>query len=162
MFSAGDEFMNTQKGNNNPYNQDNEISWLNWDLLNRNQDIFQFFKSMIAFRKAHPSISRSRFWRDDVRWYGAHGEPDLSYDSHTLAFCLHGSSYDDIDLYIMINGWWQDLTFNIQEGQSGEWRRGIDTSKPSPNDFSLHGDQPTIGTCQYLVEARSIVVLVRD
>jgi glycogen operon protein len=162
MFSAGDEFMNTQKGNNNPYNQDNEISWLNWDLLNRNQDIFRFFKSMIAFRKSHPSISRSRFWRDDVHWYGATGEPDLSYDSHTLAFCLHGSSYNDIDLYVTINGWWQDLIFNIQERQSGEWRCIVDTGKPSPDDFSIDGAQPTIGTCWYLVKARSIVVLVRD
>ncbi len=160
MFSAGDEFMNTQKGNNNPYNQDNEVSWLNWDLLNRNQDIFQFFKSMIAFRKAHPSISRSTFWRNDVRWYGTNGEPDLSCDSHTLAFCLHGSSCGDIDLYIMINGWWQDLTFNIQEGQSGGWRRIIDTGKPSPDDFSVDGDQRISRTCQYLVKARSVVVLI--
>ncbi len=70
MFCAGDEFMNTQGGNNNPYNQDNETTWLNWDLLEKNHDIFRFFKMMIVFRKAHPSLGRSRFWREDVRWYG--------------------------------------------------------------------------------------------
>ena len=70
MFCAGDEFMNTQGGNNNPYNQDNETTWLDWDLLDQNRDVFRFFQQMIAFRKAHPSIGRSRFWRDDVRWYG--------------------------------------------------------------------------------------------
>src|SRR5581483_4507250 len=59
MFAAGDEFMNTHQGNNNPYNQDNDISWLNWELLNHNQDVFRFFKNMIAFRKSHPSIARS-------------------------------------------------------------------------------------------------------
>ena len=70
MFCAGDEFMNTQKGNNNPYNQDNEITWLDWDLLEQNRDMFRFFKCMIAFRKAHPSIGRGRYWREDVQWYG--------------------------------------------------------------------------------------------
>ena len=54
MFRAGDEFMNTQFGNNNPYNQDNETGWLDWDQLRTNADIFRFFKNMIAFRKAHP------------------------------------------------------------------------------------------------------------
>src|SRR6185437_8841113 len=96
MFRAGDEFMNTQLGNNNPYNQDNELTWLNWDLLARNSDIFRFFKWMIAFRKTHPSIARSRFWRQDVHWYGTSHTPDLSINSHTLAYCLHGESQDDV------------------------------------------------------------------
>jgi isoamylase len=54
MFRAGDEFLNTQFGNNNPYNQDNEIGWLDWSQLQANQDIFRFFKKMIAFRKLRP------------------------------------------------------------------------------------------------------------
>jgi isoamylase len=66
MFCAGDEFMNTQGGNNNPYNQDNETAWLNWDLLQKNQDIIRLFIRMIAFRKTHPSLGRSRFWREDI------------------------------------------------------------------------------------------------
>jgi glycogen operon protein len=66
MFCAGDEFMNTQHGNNNPWNQDNETTWLDWGLLEKNRDIFRFFKGMIAFRKARPSLGRSRFWREDV------------------------------------------------------------------------------------------------
>ena len=70
MFCAGDEFMNTQLGNNNPYNQDNELTWINWDLLAENSGIFRFFRQMIAFRKAHPSIARSHFWRQDVHWCG--------------------------------------------------------------------------------------------
>ena len=86
MFRAGDEFMNTQQGNKNPYNQDNEITWLDWNLLAKNRDIFDFFKNMIAFRKSLPSIARSRFWREDVLWYGVGDTPDLSFNSHTLAF----------------------------------------------------------------------------
>ena len=54
-------------GNNNPWNQDNETTWLDWALLDNNQDVFRFFKGMIAFRKAHPPLGRSRFWREDVR-----------------------------------------------------------------------------------------------
>ena len=88
MFRAGDEFMNTQRGNNNPYNQDNDVTWLDWDLLVKNRDVFRFFRNMIAFRKSHPSIARSRFWREDVRWYGVGEASDTSYDSRTLAFCL--------------------------------------------------------------------------
>jgi isoamylase len=57
---------------------------------------------MIAFRKSHPSLSRSRFWRKDVSWYGTDSAVDLSSDSHTLAFCLHGASQADDDIYVMI------------------------------------------------------------
>src|SRR5271154_2878973 len=86
MLAAGDEFMNTQRGNDNPYNQDGEVVWLDWRRLDANPDIFRFFKTMIAFRKAHPSIGRSTFWNDDVRWHGVSTHPDQSYSSHTLAF----------------------------------------------------------------------------
>ncbi len=79
MFRAGDEFMNTQAWNNNPWNQDNETSWLDWDRLEKHREIFRFCKGMIAFRKAHPSLARSRFWRDDIRWYGVNRQVDLDY-----------------------------------------------------------------------------------
>ena len=90
MFRAGDEFMNTQSGDPNPYSKDDETVWLDWRRLELNRDVFRFFKHMIAFRKAHPSIGRSGFWGDQVRWYGVSGQPDLSYDSHALAFFLSG------------------------------------------------------------------------
>ena len=145
MFVAGDEFMNTQRGNNNPYNQDNEISWLDWDLLERNRDIFRFFARMIAFRKAHPTLGRSLYWRDDVSWYGAIGQPDLGYDSHTLAYWLRGESVGDVDLYVMINAYWEDLTFNIQAVQPGGWWRAVDTGLPSPDDIAEPGKEARIG-----------------
>jgi pullulanase/glycogen debranching enzyme len=74
----GDEFMRTQGGSNNLYNQDNELGWIDWSRLHANPDIFRSFKLMMAFRKAHPSLARSRFWREDVRWYGVGREPDPS------------------------------------------------------------------------------------
>ena len=109
MICAGDEFMNTQRGNNNPYNQDNATTWLDWSLLKRNADVFRFFRLMIAFRKAHPSVGRSRFWRDDVRWYGVDGRVNWSGSSRQLAYCLHGASQGDRDLYVMINAFWEPV-----------------------------------------------------
>jgi glycogen operon protein len=159
MFRAGDEFLNTQFGNNNPYNQDNTTGWLDWSQLQTNQDIFRFFKNMIAFRKSHPSLSRSRFWREDVAWYGTGERADLSYDSHTLAFCLHGASQSDDDIYVMINAYWEELEFQIQEGTAQEWTRIVDTAQPSPDDFS-EGGAP-LAEASYAVAPRSVVILLR-
>jgi glycogen operon protein len=159
MFRAGDEFLNTQFGNNNPYNQDNETGWLDWSQLQANGDIFRFFKMMIAFRKAHPSLGRSRFWREDVAWYGTGPRADLSPDSRSLAFCLHGDSQNDDDLYVMINAYWQELTFELQEGTPQEWKRIVDTAAPSPNDFSEPG--LPVERVKNVVAPRSIVVLLR-
>ncbi|MGA2374277.1 MAG: alpha-amylase family glycosyl hydrolase [Candidatus Sulfotelmatobacter sp.] len=159
MFRAGDEFLNTQFGNNNPYNQDNEIGWLDWSQFQSNKDIFQFFKQMIAFRKKHPSLSRSRFWREDIAWYGVGPTADLSYDSHSVAFCLHGASQGDDDIYAMINAYWEELEFNVQEGTAQEWKRIVDTSLPSPDDFSDDGIR--LEATKYLLAPRSIVVLCR-
>jgi len=160
MLRAGDEFLNTQFGNNNPYNQDNATGWLDWSQLQANQDIFRFFKNMIAFRKSHPALGRSRFWREDVAWYETGPRADLSYDSRSLAFCLHGASQGDDDLYVMINGYWEGLEFQIQEGKAQEWMRIVDTALPSPGDFSEGGDP--LGTASYKVAARSVVVLLRS
>lgn len=160
MFRAGDEFLNTQFGNNNPYNQDNEISWLDWSQLEKNRDMFRFFKSMIAFRKSHPSLCRSRFWREDVSWYGVGPAVDLSPDSRSLAFCLHGASQGDDDIYVMINAYWQELHFEVQEGKPQDWLRIVDTGLPTPGDFSETG--VPLQRSVYTVAPRSLVVLVRD
>jgi glycogen operon protein len=159
MFRAGDEFLNTQFGNNNPYNQDNETGWLDWNQLRANQDVFRFFKSMISFRKRHPSLSRSRFWREDVTWYGIGERADLSNDSHSLAFCLHGASQDDDDIYVMINAYWEKLEFDVQEGTAREWMRIVDTALATPDDFSEPGKP--LKALSYSVAPRSVVVLLR-
>ncbi len=160
MFCAGDEFLNTQQGNNNPYNQDNEISWLDWRLLERNADTFRFFQQLIAFRKAHRSIGRSRYWRDDVHWYGTLGPVDLGY-SRTLAYFLNGASVGDDDLYVMINMYWEPLDFRLQVGQPAEWRRVVDTARPSPDDVCEPGHEALVDEPIYRVGARSVVVLRR-
>ncbi len=161
MFCAGDEFLHTQQGNNNPYNQDNEITWLDWDRLAQHGDIFRFFKHMIAFRKAHPSIGRGRYWREDIHWYGVGAHVDLAYHSHTLAYCLHGESYRDDDIYVMINAYWEELVFIIQEGEATDWYRVVDTSLPGPLDIAAPGEEGRLSSLKYLVAPRTIVVLLR-
>lgn len=162
MFYAGDEFLNTQQGNNNPYNQDNEVTWLNWDLLQKNKDIYDFFKSMISFRKAHPSICRSQYWREDITWYGAYEKiPDISFNSHCLAFCLHGLSQNDADIYVMINAYWENIPFTIHEGRPEEWIRVCDTHFPYADDTINPEKYHVIDASVYNVNARSIVVLLK-
>jgi len=160
MFCAGDEFMNTQLGNNNPYNQDNETTWLNWELLRVNADVFRFFRMMIAFRKRHPSIGRSRFWRGDVNWYGVDGVVDWGPASKQLAYCLHGASQGDSDLYVMINADAEGRSFRIQERPAGGWRRVVDTSLAPPEDIVEEGSAAAVAGSVYPVSGRSVAVLV--
>jgi isoamylase len=161
MFRMGDEFLQTQGGNNNPYNQDNDISWLDWRRLTEHQDVYRFFKLMIGFRKAHPSLCRSRFWRNDVRWYGADKEVDTSFASRSLAFCLQGASQGDQDIYAMINAWWEPLTFTLHEGNRDQWTRVVDTYADAPHDFLTPGQETVVESRQYSVGPRSVVVLVK-
>lgn len=159
MFRMGDEFLQTQGGNNNPYNQDNETSWLNWDRKEDHTDIYRFFREMIRFRKSHPSLGRSRFWREDVVWHGVDRQPDLSPHSRSLAFFLSGSSQNDDDLYVLINSYREDLQFGIFQGQPGEWREVVNTAAESPEDFDRQG---SVLNSRFIdVAARSVIVLVR-
>jgi glycogen operon protein len=116
---------------------------------------------MIAFRKAHPSLSRSQFWRDDVRWYGVTKTPDLSHESRALAFCLRGRSQQDDDLYVMLNASEHELRFGIHEGQPHQWRRVIDTARPSPQDILDDDDVNASSEAFYASKPRSVVVLLR-
>jgi isoamylase len=159
MLRAGDEFLHTQEGNDNPYNQDNEITWLDWSRADRFSEMLRFVKLAIAFRSVHPSLGRSRFWRDDVRWYGTGPRADTSPESQSLAYCLHGASQGDADLYVMINASQEALLFDVQEREAGAWRRLVDTSRASPDDFRVAGDEEVLASTQYAVGPRSVVVL---
>jgi glycogen operon protein len=161
MFRAGDEFLQTQNGNANPFNLDNATSWLDWSRLKENRDIFRFFQKIIAFRKAHPSIARSTFWRDDIGWYGVGKDVDWSQDSRSLAYCLHGTSQNDCDLYVMVNAYWQPLSFTIQEGQAKNWKRIVDTAQVMPDDIVDAAGTASLSSHVYTVEPRSVAVLAR-
>jgi glycogen operon protein len=85
----------------------------------------------------------------------------MVWDSHSLAFFLRGESQGDDDLYVMINAYWQDLQFFIQEGPVADWQRVIDTALDSPDDFCEPRQAEHLTSGSYLVKARSIVVLLR-
>ena len=159
MITAGDEFLNTQRGNNNPYNQDNEISWLDWSRLESNREVFRFFKQMIAFRKRHPSIGRPTFWREDVNWFGKEGPTDFGPESRCLGYLLLGESMSDDDLYVMVNGHWQEQIFKVQEGRPSEWRRVVDTSRASPDDIAEPGAEAILKSAEYIMQPLVVVLL---
>ncbi|MCB1856234.1 MAG: glycogen-debranching protein [Halieaceae bacterium] len=161
MFCAGDEFLNTQFGNNNPYCQDNETSWLDWDRLEQNRDVFRFFCRMIAFRKSHPTLARSRFWRADVRWHGTGRDIDMGYESRRLAFYLDGRSQGDADLYVMINAAPEAAVFAAQLSSLAGWKKVVDTGAPSPGDFCEEATAAALSSAAVQLQPRSIVVLVR-
>ncbi len=161
MFVMGDEFMNTQFGNNNPYNQDNITTWLDWGQQSKNADMFEFFKGIIQLRKDNPHIAPGVYWKEQVQWYGPNGNADLSFDSHTIAYCIKALTPEQKDIYVLINAYWENISFNIQEGQAGDWLRLVDTNLGSPADVLSYANGVSIGSDNYLVNARSLVVLQR-
>lgn len=153
MLRMGDEFLASQAGNSNPYNQDNETSWLDWRGLASNPDMFRFTRLLVAFRKAHPEIARGRYWRDDVRWHGPDGPVDLSAESRCLGFELRGNGRL---LYAMMNASGRPVVFRLH---AGPWHRWIDTSFSPPHDILEAGPAPEAIEERYVVDGRSVVVL---
>jgi glycogen operon protein len=160
LIRGGDEFLDTQNGNNNPYNQDNEISWLNWSRLHEFDGMHRFMKMLMAYRASDPTICRSRFWREDIRWYGPRGEIDFSAASRCLAYRLSGERVSGRDLYVMINGDEEDHRFTIHEGPRERWKRMIDTAEQPPQDIVEPDEGLELNDLGYRVRARSVVVLV--
>jgi glycogen operon protein len=130
--------------------------WLDWGKQVTYADFFRFTQQLIAFRNVHPAICRSRFWRDDVKWYGPNGDEDQSTDSHTLSYVIHGSSVGDTDIYVMVNTYWEDVNFTLQE--PGPWTKMIDTNQASPNDIGI---PVALAGPAVVVAARSVVVAVK-
>ena len=156
---AGDEFLQTQGGNNNPYNQDNATSWLDWDRLRVNQDVFRFFRCMIRFSKAHPSLGRSRFWRRE--WYAYRLRTvDMGPCSRTLAFMCGGLATGRRSIR---NDQHVGKRRNLPDpgGRPGEWRQVLTRAMVSPGRLSRAGGGPALGLHSYIVRSRSVVGLVR-
>ncbi len=159
MLYMGDEFANTQGGNNNPYNQDNETTWLNWRRRTEFADLVRFTGRLTALRRRVHALGQPRAWTpDDVRWFGVGAQLDLRPDSRTLAFALYDSAGAP-ELYAMINAFWDELTFEVQVAPAGGWRRLIDTARPSPDDAPVPEDAPSIPPGPVTVAPRSIVIL---
>lgn len=148
FISHGDEFGRTQQGNNNAYCQDNEISWVDWRLAEKNQDLLRFTRMMVALRKRYFALNREEFV-NRVSWHGTSiGDPDWTGKSRTLAFQLHGWNSSSFarqgstpDVYVMFNGHWQWQKFSLppHDGQ-WSWKRLVDTRLPSPDDVVEESD----------------------
>jgi glycogen operon protein len=178
MILGGDEFGRTQNGNNNAYCQDNEISWYDWSLLEKNKFLYRFTKEMIAFRKQHPGFMRPEFFTGrggdyvgipDISWYDEKGEvPDWDNIGYYLALRLDGSKMetlaerDDNDFYIMINSDIDSMAFHLAEPPGKkEWLRVVDTGLLPPNDILSPGDEKILPSQHtYPVKARSMAILI--
>ncbi|MCD7737278.1 MAG: glycogen debranching enzyme [Lachnospiraceae bacterium] len=137
MFYAGDEFGNTQYGNNNGYCQDNEISWLDWGLLEKNQDIYEFFKFMIRYRFRHRIIQKrlpdAVCGMPAIRAHDANAEiTNLPEGARTIGVSFAGydrqKGRDDL-VYIVVNSWWEDVSITLpQIPRGGAWYLSVNTT----------------------------------
>ncbi len=177
MILAGDEFLRSQGGNNNAWCQDNEVSWVDWDLCTRNADFLRFARAMIALRKAHPALRRRDFFRGrgpegkllpDVVWHGVVPRvPDFSRASRSLVYVLDGSltgREPDFDFYVACNASAEPLPFRLPPAPSGRsWRRVVDTALASPLDIVEADQRPSVDCdTMYVVAPFAMIVLIAD
>ena len=178
MILSGDEFCRTQKGNNNAYCQDNEISWINWNLLESNKDMFNFVKSLIAFRKRHTSLRRKKFLTGgnspyesspDISWHGTTpGKPDWTEETGFIACLINGFysiqdfTSQDADIFMAFNSSKFNRNTTLPESPNGgSWKRIMDTSLDSPDDFCLECSA-RITDKKYLVKRYSSVLFISE
>jgi len=169
MILAGDEFGRTQRGNNNAYCQDNEISWLDWSSPLENKSLVRFFRSLIGFRRRHLLFKQREFFGQGSRqvpklvWHGVKlNEPDWSWHSQSVAVELQFEGQDS-DLFFVFNAFEADLNFELPHVLPGKrWHRFLDTSLDSPLDIAEEGREvllPDQGS--YRVTGRSLVGLIQ-
>ena len=169
MLLMGDEMRRTQLGNNNAYCQDNEISWLDWDLLDRHCDIHRFVRRLIALRQHPEHFAAPQGTTLDtvlrtaaIKWHGVElDKPDWSESSRSLAVTVRFSRtrYG----HLMLNTSTEALDFElppIPANGHSSWLRLLDTSRASPEDLVETGAEPEVQGTVYRVEARSIVLLI--
>jgi len=170
MILMGDEVLHTQNGNNNAYCQDNELSWFDWDLINKNEDIFRFVKILIKKRLKRESAQadfnlslREFLAKSTIHWHGVKlNQPDWSENSHSIAMTIN-SLKGKMAMHYMVNAYRKPFTFETPkevDGQKAVWRRWIDTSLDSPDDICLWQHAKPLENGSYHVEANSVVILL--
>ncbi len=169
MILSGDEMGRTQRGNNNAYCQDNEISWIDWTLTEKNPDLVRFFQRLIGLRRKYPALRRESFLPDgqgstvSVEWHGiVPYQPDWSHASRTLAKCLrvimpNGESQS---IYLIASAYTESLSFELPGLRERSWHRVLDTAFDSPRDIVDPGQEERLDDQgRYWVQPRSVVVL---
>ncbi|WP_338900569.1 glycogen debranching protein GlgX [Streptomyces sp. TG1A-60] len=185
MLCHGDESGRTQRGNNNAYCQDNEVSWLDWHLDDERRALLAFTRDLIALRVAHPVLRRRRFFRGDTATHADQPLPDLVWlspdaremtdaawdrsDAHSVAVFLNGDAIAEPDPYghpvvddsflILLNSHWEPVVFRLPGTAYGErWTTRIDTA--AEPDGVPDESECKAGT-EITVEARGLVLLSR-
>jgi isoamylase len=173
MFQMGDEIRRTQQGNNNNYCHDVEQNWLDWSLLEKHSDVHRFTRLLIArrlLRSLDPERQRktlSQVLHEAPKaWHGVKvGQPDWNDWSHCLAFGIELPT-EKLMFHMITNAYWEPLEFELPSSDKGNhfapWRRWIDTALKSPLDIVEWRAASAISGRTYRVQARSIVVLLRN
>lgn len=167
MFLAGDEFGNTKFGNNNSYCQDNITSWLDWRMLEKNKDLFEFFKFMIAFRKKHPVIHKqlptSVCGMDSIHTHNLNAEEtDIPRDART--FCVSFAGYDkekgkDDLIYVAVNTFWEDVTITLPNLHGrGAWHLSVNTYGDGNGQYCFPEGQEVRIDRSFVMRPRSVAV----
>ncbi len=166
MFLAGDEFGNTQFGNNNSYCQDNEVSWLDWSLLEKNRELFEFFKFMIHFRKKHTVIRKKL--PDAVCGLGSlntrneYGELNIEKEARMLAVSFAGydseKGKDDI-VYVAVNPYWEDTRIFLPDLQGREtWYLCVNTYGDGAGRYVYPEGEEVRIESEFVMKPRSVAV----
>lgn len=172
MLLSGDEFGFSKKGNNNTYCQDNELSWLDWSLREKNSELFQFFKAMIAFRKTHRVISRD-ISRAKCGFPPVSVHTPRAWDSQvtgeTKAIAVMYAGYDgargdDDIVYLAVNPYWEEVMMGLpQLPPHWSWSVCADTSLKDGvylnREAAEEGFGPLVHCGVYKMEKRSVVIL---
>ncbi len=174
MLLGGDELGRTQGGNNNAYCQDNGISWYDWKSVD--EDLLAFTRALVAIRRRHPVLRRRRFAggasRDDIEWFTPGGSRMIDSDwgggwtRSVVAYFDGGRDADrddrgrsvlDDDLLLVINGWWEPLSFTLPDvGFPRAWQPELDTFTGEVGAI----DGPTLAAgAALVVESRSLILL---
>ncbi len=164
MLLGGDEFRRTQGGNNNAYCQDNETSWYDWSQLEGHSEIFRFTHGMIAFRRAHPVLSKEQFYGDtEIHWFGPQGGLPNWADSKEKQFaCLINENEDEQRaLFLMFNADIAAVDFSLPPVLGARWHLAVDTSHEAPHDLFAAGEEPLWKDPQsYHMAPRSSAILL--
>ena len=166
MIAMGDEMRRTQCGNNNAYCHDDEISWLDWTLLERHADVHRFAAHLVPCRARRlaegvPLTLNEVLDNSMIEWHGVRlAHPDWGHHSHSLAVSLQ-SLRADLLLHGMANMYSEPLTFELPPTPDGPWRRWIDTALQTPEDITEWTSAPVVPVQKYTAEPHSVVVLFR-
>ena len=167
MFLAGDEFGNTQHGNNNSYCQDNEISWLDWTCLEKNRDLFEFFKFMIAYRHKHAVIRKKLpnavCGMEPIHAHDVRAE-NTNLPDGTRTFAVSFAGYDkkkgeDDLVYIALNTYWEDVEITLPDlHKRGSWYLSVNTYGDGEGRYCYPEGQEIRIDGSFVMRPRSVAV----